>query len=148
MPKLEAFDPSRPLVAQTMFRFHGDIYRKGDAVPYASADRRVLERLYTLRRIGYGEGGPVDRRTPDELFKTGATQARAQERGSKRKAAEKKLVDKAAAGEAELAEAKKLANKHTHDQLFKMAAGLAGVTKSQKKDEIALALVRAGRGAS
>lgn len=150
MPKLEPFDPSRPLKANTFFRLHGTIYKRGDAVPYDEADRRNIERLYSLRRIGYGDGEPVERKTPRQAFMETGAALRTQERQAKRRAkeeqAEKALEAEVGGDEAEAA--KKLAKAHTHDQLFKMASGLAGVTKSQKKDEIALALVRAGRGDS
>lgn len=41
--------------------------------------------------------------------------------------------------------AKRLVNRHTHDELFAKASGLKGVTKAMTKAEIAKALVEAGR---
>lgn len=42
--------------------------------------------------------------------------------------------------------ARRLVSGHNHDELFKMASGIAGVTKEQTKAQIAAALVKAGRG--
>lgn len=141
MPKLEPFDPSAPLVANTFLRIHGTLYRKGDAVPYSDADDRILNRLYQQRKIGYGKGDKVKSRIPSEEFLSGNAERREQEREAERTAAS--LSDDVMAEQAEA-----LAKANTKDQLLKLADGLEGVTNKQNKGEIALALVRAGRGVS
>jgi len=142
MPKLEPFDPSRPLVAASRFvRVHGTTYRRNEAVPYVAADDRILKRLYDLRRIKHGDGEPVERRTPRERFMDGNT-----ERAVQVKEAEGRVDDM------EQAKADELAKANTKAELLEMAGpdgdGVAveGVTDKQTKGEIALALVRAGRG--
>lgn len=139
MAKLEPFDPSRPLKATSRFvRIHGTTYRKGEAVPYNEADDRILKRLYDLRRIGYGDGRAVERRTPRERFLDGNT-----ERAKQESEAGERAEDTLAA---------ELVKAHSKAELLEMAGptetdpALEGVTDKQTKGEIALALVRAGRG--
>jgi hypothetical protein len=143
MPTLEPFDPSRQLVAATFIRLHAVIYRKGDQVPYDPADDRVLKRLYEQRKIAYGEGQPVEARSPRQQFHAANTERRQQERAATVKPEPIETVEEATADQ--LAAADKMAKAHNHDKLFQAASGLAGVTKAMKKAEIALALVRAGR---
>lgn len=144
MPTLDPFDPMRPLVAATFIRLHAIIYRKGDAIPYADEDHRILNRLYEQRKITYGDGVPVVATSPNEAFRQGQATRRQQEKAG---TAEAELAAQMAAEptDEEAAAAKALMS-NTHDALFQMASGLAGVTKKQTKGEIALALVRAGRG--
>lgn len=52
-------------------------------------------------------------------------------------------TETAAAGREELI--KQLVRRHTHDELFAKASGIKGVKKKQTKDEIAAAIVDAGR---
>lgn len=147
MPTLEPFDSTRPLKCATRFiRLRGTLYQKGDAIPFDEADRRVIERLYDQRKITYGDGVEPDRRSPSEKARTANVELRQQRRGEKVGAAAEPGTD--VDDDAEAAAAEKLAKAHTKDALFKKASGLAGVTKDQTKAEIALALVRAGRGDS
>lgn len=150
MPTLEQFDPTRPLVTKArIVRLRGQVYRRNDAIPYDEANHRVLERLYGLRRIGYGEGEEAAATTPAERFLRGGAERRQQTKDAAANAEEvltKAEVEAQQPTEEEAEAVKKLTNAHNHDDLFKMAAGLKGVKKAMKKDEIALALVRAGRG--
>ncbi len=149
MARLAAFDPSQPLVSRTFIRLHATIYRKGEAVPYADADHRVLKRLYELRRIGYGDGTPVRERIPRQELMAGnaqrSEQDRAAARAAKQTADEAALQSEVAAASDEDEAVAKLAKAHTQKQLVEMANGLEGVTPKQAKADIARALVRAGR---
>lgn len=140
MPTLEKFDPSRPLEATTFLRIRGTLYRKGDPVEYVEGDHRVYDRLYSLRKLGYRDGEIVEVRKPRATL--------AAKPGDKAAAAEEQLAKEVPASDEEQAAADALAKKHTHADLFKMATGVKGVKKAMTKGEIALALVRAGRGNS
>jgi hypothetical protein len=152
MPTLTKFDPQQPLVANTFFRLHAVGYAKGDAVPYSDADHRILERLYMRRKLGYGQGEPVDTRSPRQKLLDGPGERREQVKAAKANAAEIELAATQQAiaavepSEEEAAAVKTLVNRNSHEVLFTKARGIAGVTKDQTKGEIALALVRAGRG--
>lgn len=164
---LPPFDPDRPLVAIKFFRFNGEIISRGQKIPRDFTDPRKLDQLYRTRHIGYeGEstvrpvgGRPLEPMTEDGkrpdganagiLASTEATpttetaalaEADAGGEGSAQDVAEKERL-----AEERDALIKKLVRDNTHDDLFKKASGLAGVTKDQKKVEIATALVDAGR---
>ena len=143
---LAPFDPTRQFEARTFVPIRGRKYRKGDVIERYDGDDRVLRRLYDLHRIAYASDGAraVPETTEAERFISAGTEVRAQKRGESTRAQGKQADEVAGGDEAE--QARLLAKRNNRDDLFKMASGLAGVTKDQTKAEIALALVRAGRG--
>lgn len=146
MPKLEQFDPSRPLVASTFFRLGGQIYRKGDAVLYSEQHDRVLRRLHDLRRIKHSteDGNEPDVRSPRETLMAGNAERRQQIKDSNARAAGVLSPTEPTADELEAVQ--KLVDGNTQAQLLEKAEGLEGITAKSKKADIALAILRSDRG--
>jgi hypothetical protein len=167
---LEPFDLSRDFVAQTNFRAGGVIWMRKKPFDKSYVNDRVLRQLYEARKIAYappvaledtkGASGKA-RKAPGAEESTSAQSGPASAPNETAKDAEE---DTAEPSEAEAAAApvggaataaaetvdretliKRLVKAHNHDTLFAKASGLAGVTKTQTKAEIAAALVDAGR---
>lgn len=142
------FDPSRPMAAITNFLYSGETYLRGDAFPHPGLDlpdERKLRRLYDSRKIGFS--GEETRRKVD--FRGDNARAVAQRATSPAGVSlpttkpEPTHAEQLATDQEAMAE--KLVSKFNKTELFTKASGLAGVTKTSQKIEIARALVKAGR---
>ena len=137
MVYLPPFDPSRSFVTQRGFRFNGRIYGRHEAFPAAGSsppNERLLRRLYETHAINYAGTEQTREFPPREPGRSG------------KPIVEANAPEELAETEATLDEqADKLANRHTHTELFAKASGLKGVRKSQTKAQIARALIEAGR---
>jgi hypothetical protein len=127
------FDASRSFVVRAReLLAAGTRYQKGDAFNKDSVNPRILRQIFDSRQIGYGDDPAEGMIKLDPLLG-----GKAGRRGTK--------APKPSDGELEQAD--RLAGSRTKPQLLELAEGIEGVRKEMNKKAIALAVIRAGRGA-